>query len=165
MSQGARVLPEKALQYAPALSRMAQSTLLAQLTADKAREVGMDEGDYTLAGATEMGSEVSGAGPAVTEILEHILDQRLVFQPLSYLIRTGQPDGQDLLGAANFATLAINLLIQGKTCRLAAYRRGENYVDLPLEIVNQPESSVQAADMYDPITCNPKPDILWAVRF
>ena len=77
MSQGAKVAPDKAMQYAPALSRLAQSSLLAQVTAAKAQETGVDTGGYTLAGATEMGTEVSGAGPAVTEILEHLLGQRL----------------------------------------------------------------------------------------
>ncbi len=165
MSQGARMLPELATRYAPALSRLAQSTWLTQVTAAKAQEVGVDESDYTLAGVTEMGTEVSGAGPAVTEILEHLMGQRLIFQPLSYLIRTGQPDGQDLLGAANFATLAMNLLAEGRPGRLASYRRGENYIDLPLEVVTQPEVDVDASGLYDATTCSPKPDILWAARF
>jgi 6-phosphofructokinase len=165
MSQGAKVLAEKAAQYAPALTRQAQSHLLAQVTAAKAQEIGADESDYTLAGVTEMGTEVSGAGAAVTEILEHVLGQRLIFQPLSYLIRTGQPDGQDMLGAANFATLAMNLLAEGKTGRLASYRRGDNYVDVPLEVVTQPEVEPPVADMYDATIYSPTPGILWAARF
>jgi 6-phosphofructokinase 1 len=165
MSQGAKIVPERAMEYAPELSRLAQSSLLAQVTAAKAQEVGATPDEYTLAGATQMGTEVSGAGAAVTEILEHLLGQRLIFQPLSYLIRTGQPDGQDLLGAANFATLAMQLLSQGGVGRLAAYRRGENYVDLPLAIVHQPEDEPPVAERYDARTCSPRPGILWAVRF
>jgi 6-phosphofructokinase len=165
MSQGARMLPELAAQYAPALSRLAQSTWLTQVTAAKAQEAGVDEREYTLAGVTEMGTEVSGAGPAVTEILEHLMGQRLIFQPLSHLIRTGQPDGQDLLGAANFATLAINLVAEGKPGRLASYRRGDNYVDQPLAVVTRPEADVDVCGMYDETTCRPRADILWAARF
>ena len=165
MSQGAKVLAEKAVQYAPALTRLAQSHMLAQVTAAKAREMGADESDYTLAGVTEMGTEVSGAGATVTEILEHVLGQRLIFQPLSYLIRTGQPDGQDMLGAANFATLAMNLLAAGKIGRLASYRRGENYVDVPLEVVTRSEVEPPVASLYDATTYRPAPGILWAARF
>ena len=73
----------------------------------------------------------SAARAAVTEILENLTGQRMLFQPLSYLIRTGEPDGQDLLGAMNFATMAVNLLAEGKTGRLVAYRQRENYVDAP----------------------------------
>jgi 6-phosphofructokinase len=165
MSQGAKVAPDKAMQYAPALSRLAQSSLLAQVTAVKAQEVGVTRDEYTLAGATQMGTQVSGAGAAVTEILEQLLGQRLIFQPLSYLIRTGQPDGQDLLGAANFATLAMEVLGRGQVGRLAAYRRGDNYVDLPLAIVNQPDDGVPTAALYDAHTFSPRPGIWWAVRF
>jgi 6-phosphofructokinase 1 len=164
MSQGARIAPDKAARYAPELSRQAQSWLLAQLTAAKAEEARAGPEGYTLAGATELGSEVSGSGPSVTEILEHLLDQRLVFQPLSYLIRTGQPDGQDLLGAANFATMAMALLAEGKRNRLTGYRRGQNYVDLPLDTVNQPGANPPVADLYDAAACYPKPGILWAAR-
>lgn len=164
MSQGAKVSPEQAVRYAPHLSRLAQSSLLAQVTAQKAQQIGLGADEYTLDGVTEMGTEVSGSGPAVTEILEHLLDQRLLFQPLSYLIRTGQPDGQDLLGAANFATMAINLLAAGKLGYMAAYRRGDNYVELPLEVVTQPDGNPPVASLYDAGTFYPKPGILWAAR-
>ena len=111
-----------------------------------------------------MGTEVSGSGAAVTEILERELDQRLLFQPLSYLIRTGHPDGQDLLGAANFAMMATNLLLEGKTGCLTAYRRGDNYLDLPLDVVTQPEDEVPAIELYDASQFNPRLEILWASR-
>jgi len=117
-----------------------------------------------MVGEREVGSRVTGAGAIVTEVLENITGQRLLFQPLSYLLRTGEPDGQDLLGAMNFAWKAINLLVEGKTGRLIAYRRGENYVDMPLDVVAQSDDGINIADYYDARTYTPKPGILWAVR-
>jgi 6-phosphofructokinase 1 len=164
MSQGAKVAPDKASKYAPELSRSAQSSLLSQITAAKAQELGNGEEDYTLEGVTEPGTEISGSGAAVTEILERELDQRLLFQPLSYLIRTGRPDGQDLLGAANFATMTANLLEEDKFGRLIAYRRGENYIDLPLETVDEDDGTEPVSDLYDEKNFCPKHGILWAAR-
>jgi 6-phosphofructokinase 1 len=106
----------------------------------------------------------SGSGPVVTEILENLTGHRLLFQPLSYLIRTGDPDGQDLLGAVNFATMAVNLLAEGKTGRLVAYRQRENYVDAPIDVVTQAVGNINVANFYDARTYCPKPGILWAAR-
>ena len=100
----------------------------------------------------------------VTEILEHLTGQSLIFQPLSLLLRTAVPDGQDLLGAMNFAMMAVNLLAAGKTGRLVAYRQQENYVDLPIETVTEPGGNINVADYYDATTFRPKPGILWASR-
>jgi 6-phosphofructokinase 1 len=117
-----------------------------------------------LKGSREIGSRVLGSGAVVTEILENLTGQRLLLQPLSYLIRTGEPDGQDLLGAMNFATLATNLLAAGQTGRLIAYRQGANYVDVPLDVVTQPATHINITDHYDAKLYIPKSSILWAAR-
>jgi len=153
MSEAARVAPEKALELTPELSRLLRPTRLAQAAAAKAQELGM-----------EMGKSVSGSGAMVTEILENLTGQRLVFQPLSLLIRTAVPDGQDLIGAMNFAMLAVNLLAAGKTGRLVAYRQRENYIDLPIETVTDPGANINVADYYDATTYCPKPEIMWAAQ-
>ena len=118
-----------------------------------------------MAGERQVGARVTGAGAIVTEVLENITRQRFLFQPLSYLIRTGEADGQDLLGAMNFATLAVNLLVEGKTGQLVAYRQGENYVARPLDVVTQGESNFNILEHFDARTYTPKPGILWAARF
>ncbi len=152
MSEAATVAPEKTLELAE-LSRLFKPSRLAQATAAKARELGM-----------EMGKSVSGSGAMVTEILEHLTGQRLLFQPLSLLMRTAIPDGQDLLGAMNFAMLAVKLLAAGKTGRLVAYRQRENYIDLPIETVTDPGGNINVADYYDATTYCPKPEIMWAAQ-
>jgi hypothetical protein len=111
-----------------------------------------------------VGARVIGSGAVVTEILENLTGQRLLFQPLSYLIRTGEPDGQDLLGAVNFATRAISLFAEGKAGRLVAYRQRENYVDCPLDAVTQPLGNIRLTDFYDSEEYCAQVGILWAAR-
>jgi 6-phosphofructokinase 1 len=162
MSEASNIRPDKVSKYGPELSRLANSRVLAQALATGGREAA-ERDLYQLAG-DQVGLRASGSGPAVTEILENLTGQRLVFQPLSYLIRTGDPDGQDLLGAMNFATLAVNLLAAGKTGLLVAYRQRENYVEAPIDVVTGAVGNINVADYYDAGSYSPKPGILWAAR-
>lgn len=163
MSEASNIQPEKASKYGPELSRLANSRVLAQALATKGREAAERE-VYQLTGDRQIGLRASGSGPAVTEILENLTGRRLLFQPLSYLIRTGDPDGQDLLGAMNFATMAVNLLAAGKTGRLVAYRQRENYVEAPIDVVTGAVGNINVADYYDSASYSPKSGILWAAR-
>lgn len=157
MSEAATVAPEKALKYVPEMSRLEKQSLAALMLAAKTEEEG--EG-YTV----EMGARVSGTGPMVTEILENLTGQRFMFQPLSLLIRTAVPDGQDLIGALNFALMAVNLAAAGKTGRLTAYRQQENYIDLPIETVFEPGGNIDVAEHYDAAAYTAQPSIMWASR-
>ena len=134
------------------------------LTMSEASRIAPEKAPRYAHELSRMGTRVSGSGAVVTEILENLTGQRFIFQPLSLLIRTAIPDGQDLLGAMNFATMAVNLLAAGKTGRLVAYRQQENYIDLPIETVTEPGGNVNVADYYDATTFCPKPGILWASR-
>ncbi len=164
MTEATRVQPDKARQYLPELSRLATTHTLTEAIAagDLTRFEGQLLAD--LSARRDVGTAVGGSGIVVTAILENITGQRVLLQPLSYLIRTGEPDGQDLLGAMNFAALAVNLLADGKTGRLVAYRQRENYVDVPIEVVTQPVTHVDVARFYDAETYQVKPGLLWAAR-
>jgi 6-phosphofructokinase len=134
------------------------------LTMSEAARIDPEKASRYARQLSRMDTRVSGSGAMVTEILEHLTGQRLIFQPLSLLLRTAVPDGQDLLGAMNFAMMAVNLLAAGKTARLAAYRQQENYIDLPIETVTEPGGNINVAEHYDATTFCPKPGILWASR-
>jgi 6-phosphofructokinase 1 len=164
VSEASRVEPEHIGKYAPELSRLGNLRALADALTSGGEAAVQDRLRRDLAGAREVGTHVVGSGAAVTEILENITGQRMLFQPLSYLIRTGEPDGQDLLGAMNFATMAVNLLAEGKTGRLVAYRHRDNYIDLPIDVVTEQASHINMADYYDAKAYYPKPGILWAAR-
>jgi len=155
MSEAATVAPEKALNYVPEMARLEKRSLAAHMLAAKTEE----EGEcFTV----EMGARVSGSGAMVTEILENLTGQRFIFQPLSLLIRTAIPDGQDLLGAVNFAMMAINLVAEGQMGQLVAYRQHEHYVHLPIETVTRPGGNIDVAEHYDAAKFVPKPSIMWA---
>jgi len=79
-----------------------------------------------------------GSGPMVVRVLEEVSGEHLLHQPLSYLTRTGDPDGWDLLAATNFGITAVDLVAQGKAGRLVAFRLEDGYIDVPLEDVMQP---------------------------
>lgn len=162
MSEAAALDPKKIEKYLPQLSHLANSRVLAEAMQKNGEGLSSDLILFEL--VQELGSRVGGSGPVVTEILESILGQRLLFQPLSYLIRTSEPDGQDLLGAINFATLAINLLEEGKMGKLTAYRQQENYVAAPLEVVLGETTNVRVAEFYDSEAYAVKPGIFWAAR-
>lgn len=162
LSEGAAIEPDKARLYLAELARLAHPQTLAQAIAigETARVESQILAEVTR--ADEFGFRVSGIGAVVTEILENLTNRRMLFQPLSYLIRTGEPDGQDLLGAMNFAILALNLFLQNQSNRLAAYRRRENYVDVPLEMVNQPSGNYDVRQYYDAERYLPNAGVIWA---
>jgi 6-phosphofructokinase 1 len=164
VSEGAALAPETARAYLPELSRLAHARTLAEAIAigETARVEEHILEDVTR--AHEFGFRVSGMGAVVTEILENLTHQRMAFQPLSYLIRTGEPDGQDLLGAMNFAALAMNLYLQKQFGRLAAYRQRENYVDVPLDLVAQPRGNYDVRDYYDVENYTPNAGVIWAAK-
>ena len=89
-----------------------------------------------------------GSGPMVVRVLEEVTGEFLLHQPLSYLTRTGDADGWDLLAATNFGLLAVDLVAQGTTGRLVAFRLEDGYIDIPLEQVTQPYE-VDVANFYD----------------
>lgn len=89
-----------------------------------------------------------GSGPMVTRVLETVVGQHLLYQPLSYLTRTGQTDGWDLFAATNFGIIAVDLVAQGTSGRMVAYRLEDGYIDVPLEDVTQP-LEVDLAGFYD----------------
>ena len=99
-----------------------------------------------------------GSGPMVTRVLEKVVGQHLLYQPLSYLTRTGEADGWDLFAATNFGILAVDLVVKGKAGRMVAYRLEDGYIDVPLEDATQP-LEVDMAGFYDAETYTVKDNI------
>ncbi len=162
MSEASSIDPQKISKYLPELSRLANSRAVAEAVQKSGEGLTTDLILFEM--AQELGSRAGGSGAVVTEMLENITGQRMLFQPLSYLLRTGEPDGQDLLGAMNFATLAIQLIAEGKTGRLVVYRQRENYLDVPLDMVLGEPTNIRVSDFYDAENYAVKPGIFWAAR-
>lgn len=165
MSEAVSIDPAKAHKYDVELQKRANARRPAVAPAGCTESALPDEeSPFTIFGERAVGIGAGGGGAIVTEILENLMGQRLLLQPLSYLVRVGEPDGQDLLGAMNFATLAVELLASGKTGRMVAYRRGDNYVDLPIETVKQADGKLDVRDCYDAERYTARPEVFWAAR-
>lgn len=162
LSEATRIDPVKAPAYVPELSRLANSRTLAEAIAVGEQERIREQILADIAAPHDLSFRIVGSGAVVTEILENLTGQRMLFQPLSYLIRTGEPDGQDLLGAMNFAALATRLVVNGRWGRLVTYRQRENYSDLPLTVVTERMGNINAADFYDAATLSARPGLIWA---
>jgi 6-phosphofructokinase 1 len=79
-----------------------------------------------------------GSSPMISNVLEKITGQHVLYQPLSYLTRTGETDGWDMVTATNFGIIAVDQVKKGATGRLLAFQLAHGYVDVPLEEVNNP---------------------------
>lgn len=163
VNDGSRIIPEKVLKYTPHLSPRSKSEVLQMMTEEKAREVGAGE-EFILDEVVELGSSLAGSGMVVAELLGHLLDEEVFVQPLTYLLRTGSPDGQDLLGATNFAILAARLLKEGRFGRMTAYQQRYNLTDVKLSIVTQGVNGVDVDTMYDVDNYKPKVNLIWAAQ-
>jgi 6-phosphofructokinase len=151
MSEAVAVTPDKVRTLSEVMTSGNRADLERRLLSD-------------LTARRDVGKAVGGAGVAMTEILENLTGQRLLLQPLSYLIRTGEPDGQDLLSAMSFAALAVDCLARDQAGRLIAYRRGGVYQDVPIELVAQPAAPIDLAAYYDRDSYSVKPGLLWATQ-
>lgn len=163
VSDGSRIVPEKLMQYTPHLSPRSKSEVLKLLTADKAKEIKASE-EFILDEVVETGSSLAGSGMVAAELLQHLMGEEVFMQPLTYLLRTGSPDGQDLLGATNFAILATRLLKEGKFGRMTAYQQRYNLTDVDLQIVTQGVNQVDVEEMYDIDNYRPKINLIWAAQ-
>lgn len=163
VSDGSRIEPEKALKYTPRLSPRSKSVVLKQMTAEKAKEVSAEE-QFVLDEVVETGSSLAGSGMVAAELLQHLLDEEVFLQPLTYLLRTGPPDGQDLLGATNFAILAARLLHEGKFGRMTAYQQHYNLTDVELNLVTEGTHRVDVDEMYNVDEYKPNVNLIWAAQ-
>jgi 6-phosphofructokinase len=92
--------------------------------------------------------ELGGVGRYLRHALQEQTHERVIYQRLSYLMRSGAPDALDRLVANNFANLAADLLLARKTGRLTAIVAGK-YEAQPLEITGQGIKRVDVDRFYD----------------
>jgi 6-phosphofructokinase len=103
-----------------------------------------------------------GSGTMAALLLGHITGEPVFVQPLTYLLRTGSPDGQDLLGAANFAIIATRLMEQGRFGRMAAFVQNKMWTDVDINVATQGIKTVDVEAWYDEKTYKPKLSIIWS---
>jgi 6-phosphofructokinase len=104
-----------------------------------------------------------GSGMIAAQLLAHITGQEVFLQSLTYLLRTGSPDGQDLLGAANFALTAARLLADGRYGRMTAFVQEKMWTDVDLQLATQGPKTVDVEAWYDSQNYKPKLELIWSV--
>ena len=113
-----------------------------------AREVGGSlvhyEGDEDAYGHRKLG----GIGQRVGEKLKQITDQNVMYQQLSYLMRSGNPDSLDRMVAVSYGLLAMDLIDHMRSGRMVALRDGA-YTHVPLNRVISGVKRVDVDEMYD----------------
>ncbi len=110
------------------------------------------------------GGSPIGSGFVATELLSFVTGEEVFLQPLTFLLRTGPPDGQDLLGAANFAFAAAHLLAEGKFGRMVAFRKEEMWTDVDLGLAKEGVKTVDVDSLYDVDTYQPRLSMIWSAQ-
>jgi 6-phosphofructokinase len=120
-----------------------------------ARELGGDlihyEGDEDAYGHKKLG----GIGKITGERLKEITGENIIYQQLSYLMRSGAPDSLDRMVAVSYGLLAMDLVVQGRSGRMVALRDGM-YTHVPLNRVISGVKRVDVDEMYDMEQYRPK---------
>jgi 6-phosphofructokinase len=119
-----------------------------------ARMVG---GEMLLSGESDAygHKKLGGIGEEVGALLKDLTGEDVLYQRLSYLMRSGTPDSLDLMVGVNFANMAIDLFLKGVFGRLVALSRGI-YVDIPLSTVMAGQKRVDVRELYDVEEYRPK---------
>ena len=99
--------------------------------------------------------ELGGVGRHLREALQANTGDRVIYQRLGYLMRSGPPDALDRLVAANFATVAADLVLQGESGRLVTIGDGR-YATQPLGIVGEGKKRVDPDRFFDRERYRPK---------
>jgi 6-phosphofructokinase len=109
------------------------------------------------------GGQRLGSGVVAANRLSQTLGEEVFLQPLTYLLRTGVPDGQDLLGATNFAFRAVELLTERKFGRMTAFVKNQMWTDVDLNLAIAGARLVDVPSMYDEPSYRPKLSLIWSM--
>jgi 6-phosphofructokinase 1 len=99
--------------------------------------------------------KLGGIGIVTGDALKKLTGQGIIFQQLSYLMRSGAPDSLDLMVAINYANMAVNLAAKGISGRMVALSGG-TYTDVPISTVTAGQKRVDVRELYDVEQYRPK---------
>jgi ATP-dependent phosphofructokinase / diphosphate-dependent phosphofructokinase len=109
-------------------------------------------------------TRLMSSGMVAAHVLTESTREHVFLQHLTYLLRTGAPDGQDLLGATNFAFWAAHLLNEGKFGRMTAFVKELMWTDVDLGLAIRGSRQVDVASMYDPEQYKPNLSLIWSLE-
>jgi len=98
---------------------------------------------------------LGGIGGVLSEFLEKRTRDKVIYQRLGYLMRSGAPDSLDQLVANNFGSLAADLLHRGESGKMVAVVGGR-YTAVRMEVTGQAKKRVDVGRFYDADAYRPK---------
>lgn len=107
-------------------------------------------------------SGLQSSGLITAELLQNLTGEEVFFLQLTYLMRTGTPDGQDMLGATNFGMMAAHLLRDGLYGRMTAFQRQHAWTHVDLKTAMHGEKTVDIDAWYDANGYKPTDGLIWA---
>ena len=111
----------------------------------------VQSGEADAAGQRKLG----GIGGQLAEHLEKRGQDKVIYQRLAYLMRSGAPDSLDLIVARNYGTLAADLVRRGETGKMVAVVDGR-YSAVSVMNTGEGKKRVDVARFYDPSEYRPK---------
>jgi 6-phosphofructokinase 1 len=99
--------------------------------------------------------KLGGIGELTGEVLKNLTGQNIIYQQLSYLMRSGAPDSLDLMVSLNYANMAMSLVMEKKFGRMMAMRDGI-YTNVPISTITEGLKRVDVAELYDLDQYRPK---------
>ena len=111
----------------------------------------VESGDPDAFGNRKLG----GVGGVLSDYLEKRTRDKVIYQRLAYLMRSGTPDSLDQLVANNYGSLAADLLRRGEFGKMVAVVDGR-YAAVPVEVGGVAKKRVDVARFYDEENYRPK---------
>jgi 6-phosphofructokinase 1 len=99
--------------------------------------------------------KLGGIGQLLGEALKKLTGEDIIYQQVSYLMRSGAPDALDLMVGVNYANLAVSLITSGVSGRMVALRDG-TYTHIPMSTVTSGLKRVDVSELYDVKEYRPK---------
>ena len=99
--------------------------------------------------------KLGGIGQLLGEALKKLTGEDIIYQQVSYLMRSGAPDALDLMVGVNYANLAVSLITSGVSGRMVALRDG-TYTHIPMSTVTSGLKRVDVSELYDVNEYRPK---------
>jgi 6-phosphofructokinase 1 len=99
--------------------------------------------------------KLGGIGELTGEALKSLTGQHIIYQQLSYLMRSGAPDSLDLMVSLNYANMAMSLIMEKTFGRMMAMRNGI-YTNVPISMITEGLKRVDVDELYDADQYRPK---------
>jgi len=99
--------------------------------------------------------KLGGTGMVLSEAVKRLTGSHIIYQQLSYLMRSGAPDSLDLMVAFNYANMAMDFIAEGMSGRMVALQGGK-YTHIPISTIMHGQKRVDVVELYDTDQYRPK---------